>query len=190
MLTDDRPYSISLHVQILVLNVQNSIYPLALPNVTCRELVIPLVSIPLTKNVMEKNLVGSPNSMYFHVGPYTPYFYSGNGGIKNVPTMWLPMFNPLINPTTPPKLIFGITQVGIVTNHRELLDEDDEYFERLYHEQRGQPSPIKNVNGLFTNERNVPTSNNGGELFNGGGNPFGGGGSSSPRGGGSRPLKD
>jgi hypothetical protein len=41
-------------------NIQNSVYSLALPNVPCKELVIPLVSILLTKNVMEQNLLSFP----------------------------------------------------------------------------------------------------------------------------------
>jgi hypothetical protein len=53
ILMDHKPYLISLHVQILVSNVQNLIYPSAPPNVTCR--IIPHVPIPFTKNVMEQN---------------------------------------------------------------------------------------------------------------------------------------
>jgi len=79
-----------------------------LPNVACRELVIPQISIPLTKNVVEQNLVGFPNSMYPHVGPYTPYFGSSYKGIKSDCTMWPPMSDPLVCPTTPPKLILRI----------------------------------------------------------------------------------
>jgi hypothetical protein len=50
-------------VFVLVSNIQNLIYSLALPNVAYKELVFLLVSIPFTKNVMEQNLVGFPNSM-------------------------------------------------------------------------------------------------------------------------------
>jgi len=63
------------------------VYSSTLLNLPCKELVIPLVSILLTKNVMEQNLVGFPNSMYPYVGPYTPYFGFGYGGIGGVPTM-------------------------------------------------------------------------------------------------------
>jgi len=161
---------------------------------------------------MEQNLVKFANSMYPHVGPYTPYFCFGNGGIRSVPTLWPLMFDPLVNPTTPPKLILGITQVGIVIDQGEPSNEDDEYFKRkhnprmpriipikkLYHEQRGQPSPIGNASWLPTIKWNVPTNTSGGEPFNGGGDPLGGGGSSflgggnkgPPRSGGSRPLED
>jgi hypothetical protein len=48
---------------VLVSNIQNLIYSLALPSVICRDLVIPLVSVPFIGNVMEQNLVGFPNSM-------------------------------------------------------------------------------------------------------------------------------
>jgi hypothetical protein len=96
----------SLHVQSLVSNVQNLIYPSTPLNVTCR--VIPHVPIPFTKNVMEQNLVGFPNSMYPHVGPYTPYFGYGYKGIRSAPTMWPPMSNPLANPTTLPNPNLGI----------------------------------------------------------------------------------
>ncbi len=84
------------------------VYHLALPNVACRKPFIPLVYVPLTKNVMEQNPIGLPNSMCLHVGPYTPYFGSGYEGKRNVPTMWPPMSNPLVNPTTSPKLVSRI----------------------------------------------------------------------------------
>jgi hypothetical protein len=48
---------------VLVSNIQNPIYSSALPNVICRKLVIPLVSVPFIGNVMEQNIVGFPNSM-------------------------------------------------------------------------------------------------------------------------------
>jgi hypothetical protein len=32
-------------------------------------------------------LVGFPNSMYLRVGPYTPHFGFGYGGVRCVPTM-------------------------------------------------------------------------------------------------------
>jgi hypothetical protein len=57
---------------------------------------------------MEQNLVGFPNSMYPHVGPYTPYFGFGYKGIGGVPTMWPPMSDPLTNLTTSPKPILAI----------------------------------------------------------------------------------
>ncbi len=66
---DHRPYPISLLVQSSIPNIQNSIYPLALPNVACREPTTPSNSIFLTKNVMEQNLVGFPNSMYIMLNP-------------------------------------------------------------------------------------------------------------------------
>jgi hypothetical protein len=87
ILIDHRPYSISLLVQSPISNIQNLIYPLALPNVACRKPIIPHVFIPFIGNVMEQNLVGFPNSMYPHVGPYTPYFGFGYKGIRGVPTM-------------------------------------------------------------------------------------------------------
>jgi hypothetical protein len=114
-------------IQNPVSNIQNSIYFLALPNVPCKDLVIPLVSILLTKNVMEQN------SMYPHVRPYTPYFGFGYGGIGGVPTMWPLMSNPSANPTSSPKPISIIIQVGIVTNHMEPLDEDKDYSKRKHH---------------------------------------------------------
>ncbi len=97
VLTDHKLYLVLIPIQNLASNIQNSVYYLTLPNVPCKKLVIPLVSIMLTKKVMEPNLVGFPNSMYPHVGPYTPYFGFGYGGIKGVPTMWPPMSNPLAN---------------------------------------------------------------------------------------------
>jgi len=45
---------------------------------------------------MEQNLVGFPNSMYLHVGTYTPYFGYSYKGVGGVPTMWPLMFDPLI----------------------------------------------------------------------------------------------
>jgi hypothetical protein len=74
---DHKPYLISLPIQSLISNIQNSVYSLTLPNVTCRKPIIPHVSIPLIKNVMEQNSVGFPNSMYFHVRPYMPNFGFG-----------------------------------------------------------------------------------------------------------------
>jgi hypothetical protein len=81
----------------------------------CREPIISHVSI--IKYVMEQNLIGFPNSMYLHVGPHTLYFGFGYGGIGSVPTMWPPMSNPLVNPTSPSKLVLGIKQDEIITNH-------------------------------------------------------------------------
>jgi hypothetical protein len=52
--------------------VQNLVYPSSLPNVGCRKPVIPHVFVPLTENVMEQNSISFTNSMYPHVGPYTP----------------------------------------------------------------------------------------------------------------------
>jgi hypothetical protein len=98
----------STFVQSINLNVQNSIYRSTLPNVSCKETIIPHGFVPLTKNVMEQNPIGFPNSMYPHVGPYTPYFGFEYGEIKNAPTMWPPMFDPLLNLISPPKLILGI----------------------------------------------------------------------------------
>jgi hypothetical protein len=64
--------------------------------------------------------------MYIHVGPYTPYFGFGYGGVGGVPTMWPPLSDPLANPMISPKLVPGIIQVGIVTNCRKPLDEDED----------------------------------------------------------------
>jgi hypothetical protein len=84
---DHRPYLVSLLVPSLVPNVQNLMYIVALPNVDCRKPILPRVSIPLTRNVIEQNSIGFPNSMYPYVGPYTPYFGSSYRGIESVPTM-------------------------------------------------------------------------------------------------------
>jgi hypothetical protein len=81
---------------------------------------------------MEQNTIGFPNSMYPHVVPYTSYFHSSYGGIGSVPTMWPSMSNPLANPTAPPKPVLGITQDEIITNHKELFGEDDDFFERKH----------------------------------------------------------
>jgi hypothetical protein len=81
---------------------------------------------------MKHNVVSFPNSMYLHVGPYTPYFGSGYGGIMSVLIMWPPMFDLLIVPTTLPKLLLGIAQVKIVTDHEEPLDEDEDYSKRKH----------------------------------------------------------
>jgi hypothetical protein len=45
------------------------VYPSKLPNVVCKELVIIPIFVPLIENVMEKNPVGFPNSMYPRVDP-------------------------------------------------------------------------------------------------------------------------
>ncbi len=42
------------------------------------------------------------------------------------------MSDPLTNPTTSPKLVSGIAQVDIVTNHEEPLDEDENYLKRKH----------------------------------------------------------
>jgi len=97
---DHRPYLVSLAISTLVPNVQNLMYISTLLNVACRKPILPHVSIPFIGNVIEKNLVGFPNSMYHHVRPYTPNFGYAYKGIGNVLTMWLPMFDPLVNPTT------------------------------------------------------------------------------------------
>ncbi len=48
---------------VLVSNILNQVYSSTLPNVACRMLVIPLVFIPFTGNVMDKNVICFPNSM-------------------------------------------------------------------------------------------------------------------------------
>jgi hypothetical protein len=119
-------------IQTLIPNVQNVVYSSILPNVIGRESIIPHVSIPLTKKIMDQILVGFPNSMYPHVGTYTPYFGFGYGGIGRVPILWPPMFNPFANPIAPPQPILGIAQIGVVIDHKEPLDEDMESFERKH----------------------------------------------------------
>ncbi len=42
------------------------------------------------------------------------------------------MFDLLIVPTTLPKLLLGIAQVKIVTDHEEPLDEDEDYSKRKH----------------------------------------------------------
>jgi hypothetical protein len=155
---DYRPCPISTHVQNLRLNVPNLVYPTTLPNVFCKQLVFPLVSIPLIENVMEKNLVGFPNSMFFHVGPCTPYSGPCYGGKGGAPVMWLPIFDPLVNIMAPPKLILGVAQALIIIDHMELLDEDDDSSKKKHNprmpqivpinERRGRPSLIRDGVGL------------------------------------------
>ncbi len=77
-------------------------------------------------------MVGFPNSMYPHGGPYTPYFGFGYGGIVSVFIMWPPMSDLLIVATALPKLLSGIAQVKIVTDHKEPLDEDEDYSRRKH----------------------------------------------------------
>ncbi len=74
ILTNHRLYLISIPIQNLGPNIQILIYSLTLPNINCREPFIPPFFVPLIINVMEQNLIDFPNSMYPHVGPYTPYF--------------------------------------------------------------------------------------------------------------------
>lgn len=102
--------------------------------------------------------------MYPHVGPYTPYFGFGYGGIKNILTMWSPMSNPLTNLIAPPRSILRVTQVGIIIDYGEPLDEDNDSSKRKhnlrmpriiligkpYHERKGKPSPVGDVGGLLT----------------------------------------
>jgi hypothetical protein len=74
--------------------------------------------------------------MYPHVGPYTPYVGFGNKDIGSFPIMWPSMSNPLANPITPPKPILGIAQIGIVIDHGEPSNDDDEYSERKHNPRR------------------------------------------------------
>ncbi len=160
----------------------------ALPNVFHKELVFPLVFVPLTKNVMEKNLVGFPNSMFFHVGPCTPYFGPNYGGKGSVLVMWLPTFDPLVNIMTPPKPILGLAQTLIIIDYGELLDEDDDSSKRKhnprmpqivliikpYNERRGRPSVIGDGVGPPPSGWNVPINNSVGKSFSiGGSGPSG-----------------
>ncbi len=123
----------STHVQSLVLNVQNLIYPLALLDVFHKKIIIPPIYISLIENVMEQNLVGFQNSMYLHVGTYIPYFGFSYGGIGSAPTMWPLMSNPLANLMAPPKPILGVSQAKIVIDCKETLDEDDVFLERKHY---------------------------------------------------------
>jgi hypothetical protein len=133
--------------------------------------------------------------MYPHVGPYTPYFGFGYGGIGRVPIGWPPMFNPLTNPIAPLQPILEIAQTRVVIDHKEPLNEGKESFERkhnpkmlqiiptkkMYHEQKGKPSLIGNANGMPIEGQVV--------LFSkGGGGPSGGGGGLL-RGSGNKPPK-
>lgn len=64
-------------------------------------------------------------------------------------------------------------------------------IEKLYHEQRGKPSLIRNLGRLPINGQIVPIDKRGGKPFNGGGNgPLGSGGASPPRGGINGPPRD
>jgi hypothetical protein len=77
-------------------------------NVSHKKLIIPFVFLLFIKNIMEQNLIGFSNSMFFHVGPYILYFCSSYGGIGSSLVMWPPMSNPLTNITTSPKPILGV----------------------------------------------------------------------------------
>ncbi len=93
--------------------------------------------------------------------------------------MWPPMSNPLVNPTSSPKPISIIIQVGIVTNHKEPLDEDKDHSKRqhnpkmpqiiptkkLYHDQKGRPSPIGDVGRLLMGGWTVLINNGSGGPF-------------------------
>jgi len=83
--------------------------------------------------------------MYPHVGPCTPYFDFGYGGIKSVPTMWPPISDPLINLIAPPKLIMGIAQVGIVTNCKEFSNENKDYFLKKHNTKMPRIVPIEKL---------------------------------------------
>jgi hypothetical protein len=138
----------------LIPNVQNSVYISTLLDASRKKPIIPHVFVPFTKNVMEQNLVGFPNSMFLHIGPYIPYFGFGYSGIGSVFIMWPPMSNPFANIMAPPKLVLGVAQIGVVTNHEEPLNEDNDSSKRKhnprmpqivptrkpYNERRGRPS--------------------------------------------------
>jgi hypothetical protein len=94
ILNNHKPYPVSLPIQSSILNIQNLIYPLALPNVACKELTIPPNFIFLFENVTEQNLVGSQNSMYFMLDPIHHFLGFGHKGIGSVPTMWPPISIP------------------------------------------------------------------------------------------------
>ncbi len=53
VLTNHKPYPIFVPTQSPILNIQNLIIFLTLPNVVCRKSIIPHVFIPFTRNVME-----------------------------------------------------------------------------------------------------------------------------------------
>ncbi len=117
--------------------------------------------------------------MFFHVGPCTPYFGFGYGGKGSVLIMCPPIFNPLVNITTPPKPISGLAQTSIITDLKELLDEDDDSSKRKhnprmprivpiikpYNERRGRPFVIRDGVGLSPSGWNVPISNGVGKSF-------------------------
>jgi hypothetical protein len=94
---------------------------------------------------MEKNPIGFPNSMYLHVGPYTPYFGYGYGGIGSVPTMRPPMSDPLANPRHHQKPILGIAQDGIVTNREDPSNEDKDYTSKKHKPKMSQIVPTKKL---------------------------------------------
>jgi hypothetical protein len=94
---------------------------------TLKEPVISTIFVPLSKNVMEQNPVGFPNSICLHVGPYSPYFCVSYDGIGSAHVLWPLMFDHVTKIMAPPHSILGVAQVGIVANHGEPLDEDDDF---------------------------------------------------------------
>jgi hypothetical protein len=88
---------------------------------------IPHVYVLITENVIEQNLIGFPNSIFLHVGPYRPYFGSGYSDMGSVPTMWLPISSPSTNITRTPNPIFKVAQAKVVIDNGEPLNDDDIY---------------------------------------------------------------
>jgi hypothetical protein len=89
-LIDYKPYPISTPIQSFVTNVQILVYSSTLAYVSPKELVIPFIYVPFIKNVLEQNVVSFPNSMFFYVGPYTPYFEYGYNKMGSILAMWPP----------------------------------------------------------------------------------------------------
>jgi len=55
------------------------------------------------------------------------------------------MFDPLANPIASPKLVLKIAQTRIITNRKELLDEDDDYSKKKHNPKMSQIILTKNL---------------------------------------------
>jgi len=77
-----------------------------------------------TKNVIEPNLIGFPNFMFSPIGSYPSVFGLSYPSMGTIP-IWPQMANPITNVVLTPKPILKVSQIGVVSNKRDLLDDDN-----------------------------------------------------------------
>ncbi len=77
-----------------------------------------------TKNIIEQNPIGFPNVMFFLVGSY-PWIIGISYPSMGTTPIWPQMANPIINIVLSAKPVLRVSQIGVVVDKIDLLDDDN-----------------------------------------------------------------